>query len=366
MNVTISSPFSLACTDFQFRLDNEEKTPICGRNMDFPEAMNSRISIHRQKEQWVSRGPDKETGFSWEVQYGFIGFSAFSTSMFPYLIDDVVDGLNERGLSGAVLTLNATKYQTVPPDQHHYALTQMDVLPYILSACSTVKDVKEALQGKYVWAAPFPGLATPPLLHYSFHDKEGNSLVLEYIDGYPVFTDNRIGVLTNDPTLPQQIENLQNYAYLSAEQLPETIINGYVIPSKGSGSGTIGLPGSTDPQSRFVTSAKLLELTQKYAPLKSYEEGIMRAQSILGRVHVIDGEQIRTVGNLKYFESTLWSVIKVLGEQLMLCYFSKSDPSMRRIDLKEIDFSESDKPIIKVPISTGKICFINESEKFKN
>lgn len=357
-------PQPFGCTDFQFTL--KDKTPICGRNMDFPniEPMRSRISVHTIGEKWISKASEETNGISWEVKIGFIGISAFSDSDDPNSVDDVVDGLNQNGLSGAVLTLNNTQYQAVPSGGVDRAITQMDLLAYLLSTCSTVQEVQAAVQDLYVWGAPFAPFPVPPGFHYSFHDKNGYNLVLEYINGAPECTLNPIGVLTNDPIFPLQQAELAKYTYLSATPQPDTVFDGVIIPSPGLGSGTIGLPGSTDATSRYVTTAKLIELTQQNAPIENVYEGSMRAQSLLGRVHVIKGEKMAIVGPNSYFDRTIWSVIKVLGEQLQLFYFSESDPSLREILMKNIDFTSANTRKAKVPVVKRWPTFISETANF--
>lgn len=352
------------CTDFQFAL--KDHTPICGRNMDFPniEPMKSRLSVHTIGEKWTSKAPGQADGISWEVQIGFIGISAFSDSDDPDFVDDVVDGINQNGLSGAVLTLNNTQYQNVPASGNARAITQMDLLSFLLGTCSTVQDVQAAIQNLYVWGAPFAPFPTPPGFHYAFHDKAGNNLVVEYPNGAPQCYPNPIGVLTNDPPFPLQLAELAKYTYLSAQPQPNTVINGVTIPSPGLGSGTIGLPGSTDASSRFVTIAKLIEMVQTNAPIVTVMDGITKAQSLLGRVHVIEGEKMAIVGENTYFDRTLWSVIKVLGEQLRLIYFSENDCSLHEILLKGVDFTSANTRHAKVPVGRRFPTFISDTDLF--
>lgn len=359
----ITGSLGIACSDIQFKL--QDGTPICGRNMDFPniEKMQSRLSIHRIGEEWKSTAPDGSVGFSWKSSIGFLGISAFNSSTDPNSVDDVVDGLNAQGLSGGVLTLQASAYQEVPTGQNSQAITQMDLLPYLLGTCVTVAEVEAAIKNLFVWAIAMPPLPTPPQLHYSFHDRNGDNLVVEFLGGIPQFYPNPIGVLTNDPPFVAQQENLAKYAALSPSPLPSTTLNGVIIPSPGAGSGTIGLPGSTDPQSRYVTLAKLIQFTQENAILKDVWKGVIHAEALLGRVHVIEGEQLIPLANNIYLEATLWSVIKVLGKKLQLVYFSKLDPSMRLVSLSEIDFSPSNGPKIKIPVASNYPSLIDVTEK---
>lgn len=318
----ITGSLGIACSDFQFKI--ADGTPICGRNMDFPNIapMKSRFSIHPIKEIWTSSAPDGSPGFCWSVAIGFVGISAFNTSTDPTTVDDVVDGLNTEGLSGGVLTLKASQYQDVPPGCNDRAITQMDLLPYILGTCRTVADIEPAVSELFVWPIAMAQLPTPPALHYVFHDREGNNLVVEFLGGIPQFYLNQSNVTTNDPALLEQLENLKQFA-----QLTPTL------------EGEVGLPGATDPQSRFVTLTKLTQFTQANAIPANINQGIMRAQSLLGRVHVIEGEQIVSLGTNNYLESTLWSVIKILGEELQIILYSKENPNLRGEYLSVFNFN---------------------------
>lgn len=84
----------------------------------------------------------------------------------------------------------------------------------------------------------------------------------------------------------------------------------------------------------------------------------MCAHSLLGRVHVIKGEKIAIDGTHQYFDRTIWSVIKVLGERLQLIYFSQSDPNLKSIMMGQIDFSttETSRPKVPVSIPLSMIC----------
>lgn len=363
MAVNLNGHIGIACSDIQFRLNDAAQTAICGRNMDFPIPMHSKIIKHLIGEEMVSQAPDGNPGFSWKSKYGYLGISAFGN------VKDnnskiAVDGLNTQGLSGGVLTLIKTQYQTVPEGHHHYAISQMDLLDYILGTCTTVKEVKEAISDKYIWGQSFSPLPSPPLLHYSFHDINGDNLVVEFLEGRAVFYDNPNGVLTNDPSFTLQLENLAKYNGLSCDPAPSIVINGLEIPSPGPGSGTIGLPGSSDPQSRFVLLSKIKAFMTENSSLESIPKGISAAVQLLGRVHVIEGEQRVSFNNTPCLESTLWSVIKVLSKNPALYFYTKNNPEIQYINIDQVNFEPEIERPKAIPICT-EITFNNITRKFQ-
>lgn len=83
-------------------------------------------------------------------------------------------------------------------------------MPWILGSCATVEEVKAAV-GKVHVVAIYPDAST---VHWRFADASGRQLVLEIIDGEPIFYENELGVLTNSPGFEWQLTNLNNYVNL--------------------------------------------------------------------------------------------------------------------------------------------------------
>src|SRR5512135_2949672 len=100
-------------------------------------------------------------------------------------------------------------------------------------------------------------------LHIAFHDAGGNNLVVEFISGEVKVYDNPIGVLTNRPEFPWQMNNLRNYVNLDAKDVDSKMLNGVKIEAMGVGSGMHGLPGDWTPPSRFVRVAYSLDAALK-------------------------------------------------------------------------------------------------------
>ena len=111
-------------------------------------------------------------------------------------------------------------------------------------------------------------------------DREGCIVVESMADGLHVY-DNWSNVMTNEPPLPLQLENLAHYQALS----PEEPVNRFAptLPLKVGGrcTGAIGLPGDWSPWSRFVRAAFL---TNNSVSGDSEEESVGQFFHILGGV----------------------------------------------------------------------------------
>merc|ERR1711933_683205 len=49
--------------------------------------------------------------------------------------------------------------------------------------------------------------------HWAIADKHGQSIVLEFQEGKPRIYRNTVGVMTNDPFFPWQVENLNSHSF---------------------------------------------------------------------------------------------------------------------------------------------------------
>merc|ERR1712125_78988 len=58
--------------------------------------------------------------------------------------------------------------------------------------------------------------------HWAIADKHGQSIVLEFQEGKPRIYRNTVGVMTNDPFFPWQVENLNSYSFLRPDPMAKT------------------------------------------------------------------------------------------------------------------------------------------------
>ncbi|KZN29013.1 hypothetical protein N480_09605 [Pseudoalteromonas luteoviolacea S2607] len=322
------------CTDFSIKaltLNPDKSIPVIGRSMELGPNLKSQIFFRSQnfeytqlaghsldilaedktREHFILR-PDinKITPLllTWKGKYDFIALNGFATE-----ISDVLDlksdinaniatnGMNSEGLTTGTMVLAQSKYQD-PLDEHNKPIALKGVIYYpslttwILSNCATCQDVIDGLQygqlkvnkhgsklkeskvakkDKIVVANPFIPSSVPSAMNFHFpvHDALGNSIVLEYVDGQLQITDlNPIGVLTNDPLISWQQENVINN-YVNVVPFNFQNDDGYPdVPnvdvahrtaykfhcfSHAQGTGFSGLPGSSTPVDRFVRAAMM-------------------------------------------------------------------------------------------------------------
>ena len=83
-------------------------------------------------------------------------------------------------------------------------------------------------------------------------DKQG-CLVVESTEQGLMTYDNPVGVMANDPALPEQWQHLRTYRHLSSQTPPNTF--GVELEEIGRGMGSIGLPGDYTSPARFVRAA---------------------------------------------------------------------------------------------------------------
>ena len=316
---------SFACTDFQIKA--EDGTVVVGRSMEFAIDLESHIMVFPKGQKFVSGAPGGKKGLKWTNKYGFVGANAFG-------YDAVNDGMNEEGLSIGLLWLPGTEYQEVPAREGKKALSHLYIGNWILSNFATVSEVKEGIKDIFIWGELIPELGIVPPLHVAVHDIEGNSLVIEFINGKRMVYDNPIGVLTNSPTFDWHMTNLRNYVGLTSYNVKPVKIGGITFKATGQGSGVFGIPGDWTPPSRFVRAAAFTHLAD---PPKNSIEGVILAQHILNTVDIPLGvikENKEGVGLEE--ERTQWVVIKDLKGKVFY-FHTYEDSSLRAVDLNKLN-----------------------------
>ena len=164
------------------------------------------------------------------------------------------DAVNEHGLSVAGLNFvgNAHFYS---PRGDGTDLAQFELLPYILGTCRDTHEARATLSRINLVDTPFSDDLPPSDLHYMLADRSGCSLVFEPLaDGIRIY-DNEVGVLTNNPPFPFQLENLKLYLNVTANEPTDRFGGFFDLSPSSRGMGAFGLPGDSSSSSRFVRAA---------------------------------------------------------------------------------------------------------------
>lgn len=329
---------AFACTDFLVQA--KDGTWVNGRSLEFGRDLKSTLKTYPRKQKMMSQAPGQKSGLSWISKYGYVGINGFGLN-FSF------DGMNEVGLSFGYLWLpGVTEYPTPSPEEQKKALDFTDFCAWVLGNFASVAEVKEALQNVRIWGHSVPPIGMTPV-HAAIHDAKGNNLVVEFVGGEMQIYDNPMSVLTNAPPFDWQSANLQNYLNLTPNNPDPVTFRGKTFSPPGQGGGLLGIPGDPSPPSRFVKTATFLRFAMQSA---NGLDAINLAEHLLNTVDIPIGT-IRDP-NKETGDYTQWIVIKDLTQKAF--YFrSYRDLSLKKIDLKKLNFNRENKNSLSMDLRKG-------------
>lgn len=179
-----------------------------------------------------------------------------------------------------------------------------------------------------------------PQLHFIVSDKKEETIVIEACkDGLKIY-DNKLGILTNNPSFDWQMTNLSFFQNLSTRQKYDVEWYDTDIKPFGQGFASFGLPGDWTPPSRFVRTAFL----KACSPIEQETEKLIsQFFHILANVAMVKGAIVvegNTTENDKY-DTILYSSCIDLNEGIY--YYKTYDNSqinMIKMKNENLDGSE--------------------------
>ena len=180
--------------------------------------------------------------------YAIIGM-AYNKDDYPLFYD----ATNEKGLSIAGLNFVGNAYYR-ECSETGVNVAQFELIPFILGQCATVDEAWKLIETINIVKTPFSEDLPAAQLHWIIAD-ETRAITLESTkEGINVY-ENPLGVLTNNPPFPEQLENLSKYKHLSNEDPKDNKGENKDMRFYSKGIGAIGLPGDLSSMSRFVRVA---------------------------------------------------------------------------------------------------------------
>ena len=339
---------SFACTDFLVKA--KDGSAVVARSMEFALPTKSNIRFFPKGDRIQSVIPEGQKGISWTSKYDYLGIDVFGK-------ENIVDGLNEKGLSVGGLFFTGSEYQKAEPGK---SLALTDLAKWLLGNFETVDEVKGAIKSINVIGVSLPALKQVPGIHVAVHDANRNSIVIEFIKGEQKIYDNPVGVMTNQPEFDWQLTNLRNYISMDSQDNKPIKLGEYEIKATGSGNGWFGLPGDWTPPSRFVRAALFVH---KAPQPKDVAEALILANHISYTVDIPNGliETDLMPGTLLP-ELTQWVVFKDLNNKIL--YFrSYNDGTLKMVDMKKLKLSG---PAEKsIPMDDVKPTVIDKTAELK-
>jgi len=183
-----------------------------------------------------------------QTHYAIIGM-AHVADHYPLYYDAV----NEKGLAMAGLNFvgNAAYFGPVSDKDN---IAQFEFIPWILAQCSDIHEAKALLSNINLTDTAFSHQLPLSQLHWIIADREEAITVESTKDGLHVHP-NPVGVLTNNPSFPEQLFRLNDFMHLSPRQPKNLFSERLCLSAYSRGMGAMGLPGDLSSQSRFVRAA---------------------------------------------------------------------------------------------------------------
>jgi choloylglycine hydrolase len=343
-----------ACTSFL--LKGNDGGFVYGRTMEFGLPLKSQLTVIPRNLPMPGVGVDGKpgTGLNWTSKYAAAGMNGLGMPI-------LVDGMNEKGLVGGLLNApNTAVYQVVAPADSASSIASIQMLMYALTNFSTVEEVKAGFQKIKINRSTIPAYNNQSApVRMTLHDAKGKSIVIEYLKGELVITDNPAGVMTNDPAFRDQLNNIGNYANLTNVEKNPMVINGATYAPPSSGSGLHGLPGDYLSPSRFI---RALFLTKSVPATYSTAQQNNTAWHILGSFDIPPGAISLPAtnaygGGAGGIEVTEWSVV---ADNKNMTYNLKMFETtniysfdMKKMDVnaKEIKYIKLDKPLATIQVN---------------
>lgn len=267
--------------------------------------------------------------FSWVSKYGSVCTSFYDGG--------TADGMNEAGLVGNMLYL----VESVYPEPDSTGKPRMSVgawLQYFLDEFSTVANAVAALQDPpFALVAPILPNGRVAAVHLALADAEGDSAILEYLDGKLVIHSGpQYCVLTNSPSYEQQLA-----------------LNAYWDLIGGSHM----LPGTISAPDRFVRLSYNLKSSPKYADRRLAVASVFSQMRSISVPLGMDDPEHPNIA------STLWRTVS--DQDAKRYYFESAiQPYIFWTDLDQLDLTPG-APVKSLDINGAKDLAGEVSNEFE-
>lgn len=284
---------------------------LTGRTMDWPESTQPLIVGFPRGRERSGIDPagvvDDPNPLRWTSRHSSLVTTVYGMGS--------VDGLNEAGLGGHALYLEATHFGS--RDAAKPAVQAGLWLQYLLDQAATVAEAVALMENVQVIKVNAHGHDAN--LHLAIEDAAGDSAIIELADGGPVVHHGRqYTLMTNDPTYDEQLKLLaaQDYSHPSCE---------------------VPLPGNVNAVDRFQRAAYYSALLPKPSTEREAIAGVM---AIMRNVSVPFGAPYADFG----VYNTEYRTVTDLTNKMYFFELTIS-PSIIWVDFDRLKLDEATGPI---------------------
>ena len=279
---------------------------ITGRNMDW--YLRYPTTFWKFPRGMEREGLTKENPLKWTSKYGSIGLIQTADGQ-----SATADGMNEKGVVANLLYLTETKYPE--RDTKKRGIASSVYVQYLLDNFATVAEAVKAIEKDdfQIVPVPIPNSEHLPTMHISLSDADGDSAIIEFLDGKTVIHHSKAyQVMTNSPTFDKQLALAAYWDEIG---------------------GNTFLPGTRKSPDRFVRAHYYNKMLPKP---KNYREAIASVMSVMRNTSSPFGDPDPSKPNIS---TTMWRVIDD-QKNLVMFYESTISPNVIWVDMKKFDFAK--------------------------
>merc|ERR1712190_638675 len=268
------------------------------------------VQYPRGQPYMITNGSDLGADSHATLQYGFVAienqFGSFTQNGHEVQVNYTIatDGMNEKGLTVSTQSLYRSQYPMWDGQKNDKTLVwSLKLAGWILGSFPNVSEVVKRFNASDCDVVVSNLDMLPEWgFHWAIADAHGQSIVLEFQEGKPRIYRNTVGVMTNDPFFPWQVENLNSYSFLQPELRESTNIPGIsvdvgqildgqsVVPfNMGHGYNLGGIPGDASPPSRFVKTFFQRQVALHNSPPSNLDGYLVLATGLLNSVFIPQG-----------------------------------------------------------------------------
>jgi len=267
-----------------------------GRTQDWFELAHTKFRVFPKG---IKRnGLTGDNSLNWVSKYGSLVLTGYDLGTH--------EGMNEKGLSGHMLYLKESNFGTL--DSSKPSISMSLWVQYFLDNFSSVNEAVEFMEKQPFQVVPTLLAKDHRLpLHLSLEDKNGDSAIIEFIDGEAkIYHDKKFTILTNSPTFDQHLQ--KRSAYL-----------GY--------GGKSPLPGTRQSTDRFVRASHYID---QMAKADSEIDAVANLLATMRNVSVPVSKNVKSI--------TQWRTISNLSKGI---YYFDSPHRLNLVSVNMADFDLS-------------------------
>ncbi|WP_392560062.1 linear amide C-N hydrolase [Orbus mooreae] len=240
---------ALACSSLA--ISDKNNNVYHGRTLELSDDLPSWITYYPKSTFFQKLSPNGSNAISYSSKYAIL---AITTDVYNDGDQhNMFQGLNDQGLSFSANMISNFNLAPIAVSDYEHSIPYTSLGEWALSNFSTTKQVAEAMKSAKFWAPvldAFGGIQSP--FHFVFYDKTGNSIVIEASNGQLKVYDNPTKVMTNGPSFPWHLENLNNYTQLNNVDHSTSVFGNIRVTQPDSGIAVAALPSSDTSVGRFI------------------------------------------------------------------------------------------------------------------